>query len=109
MASLSTCHLELVVRDGNLVKSLVKSLVILSSKSLIYIKIIKVLIFTLAVPHSKLLSSLKPPNLLQHAVFCQSTIFLSSRLCHPRYHGLLIYIVIFDVALCQKLSENLSR
>ena len=40
--------------------------------------------------------------------FCQSAIVLSSRLCHPRYHGLFILVVIFDVAVCQKLSENLS-
>ena len=39
--------------------------VILSSKSLIYIyilRIIKVLILILVVPHSKLISSLKPPH-----------------------------------------------
>ena len=31
MASLSTCHLELVVRDGNLVKSLVKVAIAISA------------------------------------------------------------------------------
>ena len=70
MASLSTCHLELVVWDGNLVKYCL-------------LRIIKVLILILVVSHSKPISSLKPPHLL-HAVFWQSAIFLSRRLCHPR-------------------------
>ena len=57
---------------------------------IIDIRIIRVLILILVVLHSKLISSLKPLHLLQHAIFCQSAIVLSSQLCHPRYHGLLI-------------------
>ena len=72
-------------------------LVILSSKSLIYIKNNK---------GPKFISSLKPHHLLRYAVFCQPVIVLTSRLCHHRCHGLLIKVIV-DVALCQKLSDNL--
>ena len=34
--------------------------------------------------------------------------FIQSIMPSPIPHGILIYVVIFDVALCQKLSENLS-
>ena len=64
--------------------------VIVQVIDIIILRIIKGLILILVEPHSKLISSLKPPHLLQHAVFCQSAIFLSSRLCHSQYHGLLI-------------------
>ena len=62
-------------------------LVILSSKSLIYIKNNKG-------PNTDpcgtplKTSSLISLYLLQHVVFCQSPIVLSSQLCHSRYHGL---------------------
>ena len=80
-------------------------LVILSSKSLIYIKNNKGPNTDPCGTPSKLISSLKLLHVLQHATFCQSAIVLSSQLCHPRYHGLLISVVIFDVALCQRFLK----